>query len=91
MESSNPKNEIDWMGSVINGELTVRFEYDVLERAVYMGETLPGQYNEVSSNVWRIKKFLYSGSMTSPIAIIWANGTNAKTNAWESASLYDYR
>lgn len=66
------------------GPMAVRID-QVDANTLYIGEALPGA--DPSAAVWRVRKFLTSGSVSS---MLYANGTSAFTNVWDNRTGLSY-
>ena len=66
------------------GPMTVKID-QVDANTLYIGEALPG--TSEASAAWRIRKFLTVGSVSS---MLYANGTSAFTNVWNSRAGLSY-
>jgi len=65
-------------------EYTTRYE-EVDATTTYFGEAAPG--SSEAAAVWRIKKLLTVGNLTS---VLYANGTNNFNNAWADRAALSY-
>ena len=65
-------------------EYTTRYE-EVDATTTYLGEAAPG--SSESAAVWRIKKLVTAGSLSS---VLYANGTNNFNNAWTDRATLSY-
>lgn len=62
-------------------DLAERWEYDSNGRLLYHGEASAG--SSESANVWRIRKFSYTGSNFTADKTEWADGTAGFDKAWD--------